>query len=168
MAVDRPEVQRGITKWTLLGSLLIGGITFLLGYKLFVWGLFFGVGLMVLNYRVLGALLDKALAAAVPDMARVLSFVGYHARFWIIVVVMYLVIPKAGFQFGVGSFAGILLPKVIMGIVIVANGNDEWWHNTKPAEKAPVDGNKRDDGIRFPGLDFDERYKKSDADKTEI
>ncbi len=162
MAVDTPEVQRGITKWTFISGLLVAGVTYLLGYKLFVYGLGFGLGLMVFNYRIVGLILNKALAAAAPDMARVLSFASYHVRFWIIVILMYLVIPKAGFQFGIGTFVGFLLPKLIMGVFIVIHSDDEWWRKSRPAEKAPIKTVKKDNGLRFPGLDFDERYKGPD------
>lgn len=167
MAVDTPEVQRSIVKRTIVCGVPIAVVTYVLGYRPFVYGLIFGIAIMAFNYRILGVILDKALATAVPGMARVLSFVSYHVRFWIIVIVMYLVIPRQGFQFGIGSFVGLLLPKMMMGVVILKNSNEEWWRKAKPAEKAPLEGVKRDDGIRFPGLDFDERYKEDAFDDTD-
>ncbi|KNZ68405.1 ATP synthase I [Thermincola ferriacetica] len=159
MAIDTPEVQRGITKWTFIIAIFIEGITYFAGFRSFAYGLAFGVGLMILNYRVVSIILNKAFKSALPDLAKVLSFASYHIRFWIMVIIMYLVIPKAGFQFGVGSFFGILLPKIVMGVFVVINTKEEWWCNATPADKAPLTGKKRDDGLRFPGLDFDERFK---------
>ncbi|MFZ5641402.1 MAG: hypothetical protein ACOY4Q_12050 [Bacillota bacterium] len=171
MAVDTPQVQRGIAKWTLIVSVLIGGLAYILGARTFAYGLAFGVVVSIVNYRVVGLIIHIALRAASPDLAKVLSFAGYHVRFWILVVILYLVIPRAPFYFGVGTFVGILVPKMIMGVFVVMHTEDEWW-SKKPSEAVdetpagiackPKD---KDEGLRYPGLDYDDRFKGDDSFK---
>ncbi len=165
MAVDTPKVQRGIAKWTLVASSLLGGLTYLLGAKQFAYGLGFGVVLTIVNYKVVAVILDVAMKAASPGIARVISFVSYHVRFWLIVIILYIVIPKTHYLFGVGTFAGILLPKMIMGVFVVLHTDDEWWNKEVETQQAPPEGTvikkkgEEEEGLRFPGIDFDERFK---------
>jgi hypothetical protein len=168
MAVDTPQVQRGIAKWTIILSAVIGGLAYILGARMFAYGLAFGVVVSIVNYRVVGLIIHIAFRAASPDLAKVLSFAGYHVRFWILVVILYLVIPRAPFYFGVGTFVGILLPKMIMGAFVVIHSEDEWW-SKKPTEAvgetAPTGTackpKDKDEGLRYPGLDNDDRFKGS-------
>ncbi|PKM82205.1 MAG: hypothetical protein CVU89_06065 [Firmicutes bacterium HGW-Firmicutes-14] len=167
MAVDTPQVQRGIAKWTFLTTFIIGVVTYLLGAKQFSFGLVFGVVLSVINYRVISVILDVAFRTASADLARVISFASYHVRFWLIVIILYIVIPRTHYLFGVGTFAGILLPKMIMGVYVVKSTDEEWWARPKETDAQPDEEihkpvmKKKDepDMIRFPGLDFDDRYK---------
>ncbi len=165
MAVDTPRVQRGIAKWSLLATILIGGLAYLFGLKQLAYGLVFGVGLCIINYRVVGVILDVAFKMASPDLARVISFASYHVRFWLIVIILYIVIPRTHYLFAIGTFIGLLLPKMIMGVYVVLNTEEEWW-KTEAENAEPVSGNVEvekpkdlPEGIRFPGLDFDERYQ---------
>ncbi len=163
MAVDTPQVQRGIAKWTLIATLLIGGLTYYFGKEQFAYGLGFGVVLSIVNYKVVAVILDVAMRAASPGLARVISFVSYHVRFWLIVIVLYLVIPRTHFLVGVGTFAGILLPKMIMGVFIVKHTDDEWWNKqtevSRPITNVVVPKEDQEAGLRFPGLDFDDTFK---------
>ncbi|MBU7007360.1 hypothetical protein [Phosphitispora fastidiosa] len=165
MAVDTPRVQRGIAKWSLLATILIGGISYFFGLKQLAFGLVFGVGLCIINYRVVSVILDVAFKLASPDLARVISFASYHVRFWLIVIILYIVIPRTHYLFALGTFMGLLLPKMIMGVYVVRYTEEEWWNNeaeAPQADSAEVEVEKPKDlpeGIRFPGLDFDERYQ---------
>ena len=162
MAVDTPRVQRGIAKWTLVATILIGAGTYLFGVKQLAYGLVFGVVVSVVNLRVVSVILDVATRAASPNIARVISFVGYHVRFWLIVIILYIVIPHTHYLFGVGTFLGILLPKVIMGVFVVLHTNDEWWNQATelaPPTTGVVVPKKDQEGLRFPGLDFDDQFK---------
>lgn len=162
MAVDMPRVQRGITKWTLICTILLSGITYLLGAAQVTYGLFFGVFLAVINFKVITLILDFSLRKASPDIARVMSFVGYHVRFWLLVIILYLVIPRTPYLFTVGIFLGFLLPKIIMGIFVVAYADDEWWNIKFESEASTATVIKKkgeEEGLRFPGLDFDDKYK---------
>lgn len=170
MAVDMPRVQRSITKWTLIVTILLGGVTYLLGAEQVTYGLLFGVFIAVLNFRVISFILDFSLRKASPDIARVISFVGYHVRFWLIVVILYLVIPRAPFLFTVGIFLGFLLPKMIMGVFVVIYTDDEWWNRKveSTGSTATVVRKKGgQEGLRFPGLDFDDRFKGDDRFKDD-
>jgi len=171
MAVDTPRVQRSIAKWTVIVSLLIGGLTYILGARTFASGLAFGVVVSIVNYRIVGLIIHIAFRAASPDLAKVFSFVGYHVRFWVLVIILFLVIPRSPFFFGVGTFVGLLIPKIIMGVFVVINTeNDEWWNKKASTEtQSPVPEGMvckpkdEQEGLRFPGLDYDDRFK--DADK---
>lgn len=162
MAVDTPQVQRRITLWALIASTLVGGITYICGIKQFAYGLGFGVILCVINYRVISVILDVAFRFTSPGLARVISFVSYHVRFWLIVIILYIVIPKTHYLFGVGTFAGILIPKIVMGVFVVLHTDDEWWNqkvdSSMPHDEAVVRKKDEPEGLRFPGLDFDERF----------
>jgi len=167
VAVDTPQVQRKVNKWTFIIATLIGSGTYLFGLKNFTFGLGFGVLLCVINYRVISKILDIAFRMTSPDLARVLSFVSYHVRFWIIVIILYLVIPKTHYLFVVGAFVGILLPKIVMGVIVVLHTDDEWWTREVEKDEPAVEGisKRRDEGLRFPGLDYDERFKEDPAFK---
>ena len=160
--MDMPQVQRGITKWTLICTILLGGITYLMGAAQVTYGLFFGVFLAVINFRVITFILDFSLRKASPDIARVMSFVGYHVRFWLLVVILYYVILRTPFLFTVGIFLGLLLPKIILGVFVIAYADDEWWNKKFESEVIAATVSKKkgeDEGLRFPGLDFDDKYK---------
>lgn len=169
MAVDTPQVQRGIAIWTILASSLIGGLAYILGARALAKGLAFGVVVSIVNYRIVGIIIHIAFKMASPDLAKVLSFAGYHVRFWILVVILYLVIPRTPFYFGVGTFIGLLIPKIIMGVFVVMNTNEEWWSKRasdevleqKPAESV----NKpkgQEEGLRYPGLDHEDSFRDLD------
>jgi len=163
MAVDTPEVQRGIAKWSFVVIILVSGITYFAGIKQFTYGLLFGFGLCIINYRIVGFILEIAFRLASADLARVISFAGYHVRFWLIVIILYLVIPRTHYLFGLGAFVGLLLPKMIMGVFVVMHTDDEWWNKeveTSGPTGETVEKKKGDEEpIRFPGLDFDDRFK---------
>jgi hypothetical protein len=125
MSVDTPQVQCKIAIWSAIPAVLMAAISYFLGIKLFGYGVLFGGFLSMLNLIIVGKLLDVALRKASPDLARVVSFVGYHVRFWLIVIILYLVIPRAHYLFGVGTFFGILLPKMVMGIFVVLYSDKE-------------------------------------------
>lgn len=164
MAVDTPQVQRKIAKWTLIVALLVGGIGYLFSFKDFTYGLFFGVVLCIVNFRVISWVLSIATSKASPDLARIISFVGYHVRFWLLVIILYFVIPVAHYTFTIGTFVGLFLPKVIMGVIVVLHTDDEWWsseaESSGPTPEEVRKAKDEVDGLRFPGLDFDERFKK--------
>lgn len=136
MVADKPQVQRKVNKWILIITLSIGSVTYLFGAKNFTYGLGFGVVLCVINYKVIGKILDIAFRMASPDLARILSFVGYHVRFWIIVIILYLIIPKTHYLFVVGTFAGILLPKIIIVATMLLSTDDEWWNQEVESESS--------------------------------
>jgi len=106
-----------------------------------------------------------AFKMASPDLARVISFASYHVRFWLIVIILYIVIPKAHYLFAVGTFMGLLLPKMIMGVYVVLYTDEEWWNKEAKSPESSSDEAKTEkpkgleEGIRFPGLDFDETYR---------
>ncbi len=159
MAVDTPRVQRKIAKWTALATILIGGITYFLGIKQFTYGLVFGVVLCIINYRVISLILEVAFRSASPDLARVISFASYHIRFWVIVIILYIIIPRTHYLFVIGTFLGILLPKMIMGVVVVLHtGDREEIKKPEPVETELHEVHRIEEGLRFPGLDFDERF----------
>jgi len=73
---------------------------------------------------------------ASPDLGRVIGFALYHLRFWFIVLILFITIPNAELDFVVGTFAGILIPKMIMGYYVTANMEQEWWLiRTSPEQK---------------------------------
>lgn len=168
MATDWPWVQRGTTIWTLIAAALIGGVTYFLDARQITYGLVFGVVLAVVNYRVIGAILDITIRFASPVAGKFISFLGYHVRFWIIVVLLYIVIPKTGYLFAVGTFIGFVIPKVVMGIFLVISANKEWWtpekllkpaDSTTPAEEAKTPPKK-------PGPGQDESFGFNDSEKN--
>lgn len=160
MATDWPWVQRGTTIWTLIAAALIGGVTYLLDEEQITYGLGFGVIIAVVNYRVIGAILNITLRFASPNVSKFLSFLGYHVRFWIIVVLLYIVIPKTGYLFAVGTFIGFVIPKVVMGIFLVISANKEWWTPEKLLKQAdssaPAEEAKTQQKPGPPGPDHDE------------
>lgn len=169
MAVDTPQVQRGIAKWTLLVTVLIGGVAYILGARTLAQGLAFGAVVTIVNYQIVSLIIHIAFRMASPDLAKVLSFAGYHVRFWIIVVILYLVIPRTPFYFGVGTFVGLLIPKIIMGVFVVTHTNDEWWSKKvtdEVREQKPVDAvckpKDQSEGLRYPGLDQGDSFKDLD------
>lgn len=169
MAVDTPQVQRAITKWTVLVTILIGGVAYILGARTLAQGIAFGVVVSVVNYRIVSIIIHIAFKMSSPDLAKVLSFAGYHVRFWLLVVILYLVIPRTPYFFGVGTFVGLLIPKIIMGVFVVTHTNDEWW-SRKVTNKAQEEESKeaaykpkdQTEGLRFPGLDHDDRFRDLD------
>lgn len=160
MTVDTPQTQRRIAKWTLAAAIPLGGLTYLLGMKTFAYGLGFGVVLSIVNYRVIGVILDVAFRLTSHDTAKIISFLSYHIRFWLIVLVLYIVIPNTGFGFAVGTFAGILLAKIVMGVFVVLAPSEELDKKIAVTKTTTTEHRQvRDEGLRFPGLDFDDRFK---------
>lgn len=114
-----------------LGSLVLGTITvtafYLIGSEWLASGTVFGIALMLLNWKALDKVLLIAFRFTSPMVMKLISFFLYHIRFLLVVFIMFLVIPKTNLYFGIGSFIGFIIPKVVLGIIILKNRSDEWW-----------------------------------------
>lgn len=137
MIVDSPAGQTCIAKW----SLAIGSILIALSYycvdKWLAAGMVFGLVLMLTNWRVLSKIIRIAFRISSPTTSRAVAFLFYHIRFWILVLIMFLVIPKTNMYFGIGTFLGFLIPKSILGVILFKSKSEEWWVLRFPAKKPP-------------------------------
>ncbi len=136
MNVDSPEGQNCIAKW----SLLIGTAACLTTYFVNYWitlGIIFGMLLMLVNWRVLSKIIRIAFNIKKQIVAKVVAFFGYHIRFWIVVLIMFLVIPKTNMYFGIGTFLGFLIPKVVMATIVIKSKTEEWWTTKFPPQNRP-------------------------------
>lgn len=136
--VSSSKVQRKIALCSLVPVLAASLISYL-GYTTdLALGVIFGYSLIVLNYQILSKLLYLMFRFTTTDFARVFGFVLYHMRFWIVVAILFIVIPKSELDFVIGTFAGILIPKMVMGYFVAANQEQEWWLKKTPTEQRPL------------------------------
>ena len=116
-------VRAILLRSTLLPGLVIGALVAMVGYMIgqggFVYGLFFSLPIAILNFKAIDKILMFAFGLAVPQLVRAVAFVVYHLRFLLLVVIMYLVIPTAGYSFAVGTFGGFLISKIVLAAEIL-------------------------------------------------
>ena len=130
--------QRSIASWSLAGALGIGTISFLLGKTALAAGILFSSTLMVLNFRALSLVPGIYQRFKSPHLAKTAAFACYYLRFWLVVAILYLVIPNAGYNFALGSFIGFIIPKIAMGAIVIINTGEDWWlHRKAPVETYP-------------------------------
>ncbi|PKM83401.1 MAG: hypothetical protein CVU89_01245 [Firmicutes bacterium HGW-Firmicutes-14] len=135
-----------------VGSMVLGLFVSLVSYLLFsrelAAGIMFSVVLTVANYQVLVFILSLAIgflpgAAKRPagtgvPILRQIALLLYHMRFWLIVAVLYLIIPKSSMTFVIGTLIGFIIPKFVMGAALITGRGKEWWLNIDPrTEKEP-------------------------------
>lgn len=108
---------------TILPGLTLGFLVALVGYVMghegFAFGLLFSLPLAIINLKAIDKILMFAFGLSVPELVRAVAFVVYHLRFLLLVLMMYLVIPKAGYDFAIGTFSGFLLAKITLGTEIL-------------------------------------------------
>lgn len=119
--------QKEITKLSMIAVLVVSGIIFLSGHSDVATGIIFGCLLIYLNYLALGFCPRVYLRFSSPYLAKAVAFIYYNARFWLIVLILYLTVPRFGFGFGVGCFIGFLIPKIAVGILVLTNRSEDWW-----------------------------------------
>ena len=131
-----PGGQKTITKWSITAGSGISLITYLLGKTDVAVGIMFACILMVFNYWALSfvpRIFDKF--KLLPTCGKVAAFTYYHMRFWLIVLALFLTVPKAGVNFALGCLVGFIIPKIAMGAIVIANTGEDWWSERKaPAE----------------------------------
>jgi len=139
--------QRGIA----LRSMVLGLFTSLVSYLLFsrelAAGIMFSVVLTVANYQVLAFILslaigflpgsEKNLAESGIPILRQIALLMYHMRFWIVIAVLYVIIPKSSMTFVLGTIIGFIIPKFVMGAALITGRGKEWWLNIDPQEEEP-------------------------------
>ena len=119
--------QNRLAKWSLLLALGISTTTAVLGKGAISLGVLFGCSLMVANYKALSLVpriyqrLDKYL------FGRIAACLYYHLRFWIFVLIMFLIIPRAGYDFVLGCFLGFVIPKIALGALVISSHGEDWW-----------------------------------------
>lgn len=108
---------------TVLPGLFIGFLVALVGYVVghsgFALGLLFSLPIAILNLKAIDKILMLAFGLEVPELVRAVAFVVYHLRFLLLVVIMYMVIPKAGYGFAIGTFSGFLIAKIALAAEIL-------------------------------------------------
>lgn len=151
----RPWLQRGrcnlqkdisinqgkVAKWSLLAGVFAEALFYLLGYHWTALGLIFGLVLILVNWVALSEILRLALRSSSPHFIKSISFLLYHLRFFLVVLIMFIVLPKTNLYFGVGTFLGCLIPKITLGVIICLDNEDEWWlkknGSVVPSENMP-------------------------------
>ena len=127
--------QKSIAKWSMAVALGVSAITLLLGKADLAVGIIFSTGLMTLNYRALSLVPWIYIRFRSSHWANVAAFTYYYMRFWLIVLILYITIPKAGYYFALGCFVGFVIPKIAMGAIVIINSGEDWWLQRKaPAE----------------------------------
>ncbi|PKM82089.1 MAG: hypothetical protein CVU89_07060 [Firmicutes bacterium HGW-Firmicutes-14] len=127
--------QRTLTIWSSLAAAAVSLIVFFFGKQGMAVGIIFSCVLMVLNYWALSLVPWVYQRFRSPHWAKVAAFVYYYLRFWLLVLVLFLTVPKAGYDFGIGCFMGFLIPKITLGVIVIANKGEDWWLQCKdPAE----------------------------------
>jgi len=129
--------QKSIARWSTMAAVGISAITFMLGKTEVAVGILFSCSLMVLNYWALSLVPRIHQRFRSPHWANVAAFTYYYMRFWLIVLILFLTIPKGGYNFGLGCFIGFIIPKIAMGAIVIANSSEDWWLK----RKAPVETN---------------------------
>lgn len=122
-----PVSQTRIVLWSLGLGLTTGGLMYIMGYRWLLLGMFFGLLINLISWIALDKTLLMAFGFSNPHLMRAASFVLYHVRFSGIVLIMFLVIPKTNLYFGVGTFLGFLIPKLVLGAILLRNRSEEWW-----------------------------------------
>lgn len=87
----------------------------ILGYPNFALGLLFSLPLAVLNFKAIDKTLQFAFSFSMPGVIKAVAFALYNLRFAALIIIMFWVITKMDFSFGVGTFAGFLIAKVALG-----------------------------------------------------
>lgn len=132
------SAQKIIAKWTVAAAIGISAVTFLLDRADMAAGIIFSSCLTVLNYWALSLVPRVYQWFKSPYLAKVNTFAYYYLRFWLLVVIMYLTIPKFGYYFGLGCFIGFIIPKIAMGAIVIIDSGEDWWlHHKAPAETIP-------------------------------
>ncbi len=135
--ITSAKEQRRIAKWSAVISVAVGMVTFLLGQKDLTVGLFISCFLMVLNYKALSLVPWIYQRFSSPVRAKVAAFVYYYLRFWIIIIVMFVTIPRGGYAFALGCLIGFLIPKIALGAILLYGGSHDWWLECTGPARAP-------------------------------
>lgn len=124
-----------VITWSLIIGGVIGICGYLLGYQWIALGMFFGLTLTLFNWRVIN---EIALNFSSSQVSKIISFLIYHLRFWVLVLILFVVIPKTNLYFGIGTFFGFSIPKLILGTILCKSESKEWWLDKFPiAEPRP-------------------------------
>lgn len=116
--------HRNVALPSLVAGCLIAAVSYTLGDRGFALGLLFSLPLALLNFKAIDKVLQLAFGFSMPEVIRVVAFFLYHMRFAALVIIMFLVIPKTGFSFGVGTFVGFLIAKISLGGEIIRTGDE--------------------------------------------
>lgn len=125
--ITSAKEQRRIAKWSTVISAAVCMVTFLLGHKALTVGIILSCFLMVLNYKALSLVPWIYQRFKSPIRAKVVAFIYYYLRFWLIIMVMFFTIPRGGYDFALGFLIGFLIPKVAMGAILIYGGSHDWW-----------------------------------------
>ncbi|HWI54529.1 MAG TPA: hypothetical protein VNT57_02445 [Desulfobacteria bacterium] len=137
MRVDSPSFQSNLARRSLAAGLASSAVIYILGYPQVTLGLLFGLLLMLVNWRVLSEILRFTFRFTSLQRSKMAAFVFYHLRFWTLVLIMFVVIPKTNLYFGIGTFLGLLIPKIMMGPMVYMKRSEEWWTKKFPARNEP-------------------------------
>lgn len=117
--------HRNIALTGLVAGCLIALTGYMLGYSGFALGLLFSLPLAVLNFKAIDKTLQFAFSFKMTGIIKVVAFVLYHLRFAALVIIMFLVLRKTDFSFGVGTFVGFLIAKIALGGEILRQQKEE-------------------------------------------
>lgn len=117
MSLDSIREQETITKIALVFMVLFVSIAFFMGKRWAAGGSIFGSTLAILNNHAVALIFRKAFRNKV-QVSEIILFLGYHLRFAILVLALYLVIPKTNVEFGFGTFLGFFTAKIGMGVAV--------------------------------------------------
>ncbi|PKM45431.1 MAG: hypothetical protein CVV03_06790 [Firmicutes bacterium HGW-Firmicutes-8] len=133
--VTSSNAQRTVAKWSTIGAVGISLIVFMLGKPDVALGIVFSCSLMVLNFWTLSLIPRIYERLRNPYCGKVAAFTYYYMRFWLVVLILFLTIPKAGYDFALGCFVGFIIPKIALGAIVITNTGEDWWLKHKaPAE----------------------------------
>lgn len=127
MNKDSPVSQAKIALWSLGLGLSTGALMHIMGHRWLLLGMFFGLSLILLSWLSLDKTLIMAFNFSSPYLMKMAAFMLYHVRFSALVLIMFLVITKTNLYFGIGTFFGFLIPKLVLGVILLRNRSEEWW-----------------------------------------
>ncbi len=116
--------HRNVALMGLAAGGLIALVSYIVGNSGFAFGLLFSLPLALLNFKAIDKILQFAFGFSMPEIVKVVAFVLYHLRFAVLVIILFLVIPKTGFSFGIGTFFGFLIAKIALGGEIIRKKDD--------------------------------------------
>lgn len=149
MNKDSPVSQVKVALWSLGLGLSIGAFIHIMGYRWLLLGMFFGLSLILLSWIALDKTLIMAFNFSSPYVMKMAAFMLYHVRFSALVLVMFLVITKTNLYFGIGTFFGFLIPKLVLGAILLRNRSEEWWlkrvsHETPQCDSESISVSERE------------------------
>lgn len=136
--ITAPAEQKQIAIWSTIVAAGIAGLTALLGKTEIALGVGFGSLLMILNYWAMSLVPWIYQKLKTFYCGKVAACIYYYSRFWLLILILFLVIPRSGYNFAMGCFLGFIIPKIVMGARVITGAGEDWWLHR---EKAPAETN---------------------------